>query len=162
MSAPAPALEQKPQRIVMVRLSDPAAAAACLSLAFAAALALFPVSFPRMISDNWFNGHLVLALAVVSCVLNAISYLRVAHILSRKPDLMAAALLGIFTVSIVVGLSAIESGVLASWIAGLPNPQAYTTEEILAHTYFTLMLALFLPFLAVRFIHNFKFRPVKD
>jgi hypothetical protein len=162
MSAPAPALGQSPRPIVVVRLSDPSVLAAYVSFAFAFALALFPVSFPGVISKNWFNGHLVLTLALVCCLLNAVSYLRVAHMLSRKPGLLASAALGFFTVVTVVGLSAIETTVVAAWIPGLPNPQLYTTEEILAHTYFTLISALFFPFLAVRLLQNFKRGRSKD
>jgi hypothetical protein len=156
MSAPAPALGQSPRPIVVVRLSDPSVLAAYVSFAFAFALVLFPVSFPGVISRNWFNGHLVLTLALLSCLLNAVSYLRVAHIRSRRPGLLAPAALGFFTVVTVVGLTAIETKVLVPWIIGLPNPQPHITEEILAHTYFTLMSALFLPFLAVRFLQNFN------
>lgn len=162
MSAPAPALDQRPGPIIVVRLSDSSGVAACVSFAFALALALFPVSFPGVISKNWFNGHLVLTLALVCCLLNAVSYLRVAHMLSRKPGLLASAALGFFTVVTVVGLSAMETTVVAAWIAGLPNPQPYTTEEILAHTYFTLISALFFPFLAVRLLQNFRLGRSKD
>ena len=157
MSAPAPALDPTPEPIVVIRLSDSAALAAYVSFAFAIALALFPASFPAVISKNWLNGHLVLILALCSCLLNAVSYLRVAHMVSRKPGLLASAALGFFTVVTVVGLTVIETKVIGSWIIGLPNPQPRLTEEILAHTYFTLMSSLFFPFLAVRFLQRFKF-----
>jgi hypothetical protein len=156
MSAPAPAIDPKSQPIVVVRLSDPAALAAYVSFAFAFALALFPASFPAVVSKNWLNGHLILTLALGSCLLNAVSYLRVAHIVSRRPGLLASAALGFFTVLTVVGLTVIETKVLGPWIIGLPNPQPHVTEEILAHTYFTLMSALFFPFLAVRFLQSFR------
>ena len=54
----------------------------------------------------------------------------------------------------VVGFSVIETTVVTPWLAGLANPQAFTVEEILAHTYFTLVAALFVPFLAVRFLQS--------
>ena len=154
MSAPALALAPKPQPIVIVRLSDPALSAACLSLVFAAAVVLLPVWFPQIIAATWFKGQLTPVLALITCLLNAGSYIRVAYIRSRKPGILAPALLGLLTVSIVVGLTAIESRVIGASIAGLADPQARVVEEILAHTYCTLMFALFIPFLGVRFCQN--------
>jgi hypothetical protein len=157
-AAAAPAFAPRPDTVVVVRLADCCSVAAYVSFAFALGLAFFPVSFPSLITKNWFDGHLVLTLALGSCFLNAVSYLRVAYMLARKPGLLASAALGFFTVLTVVGLAAIEAKVVSPWIVGLANPQAHVAEEILAHTYFTLMSALFLPFLTVRLFQSARLR----
>lgn len=162
MSAPAPALstavpavESKRPFLVVIRLADSSAVAAYVSFAFALAMAFFPVSFPALIAQNWLNGRLVPVLALGTCLLNAISYLRGSHMLSRKPGLIASAVLACFTVLTVVGFSVIETTVVTPWLAGLANPQAYAIE-VLAHTYFTMIAALFIPFLAVRFLQGIR------
>src|SRR5207302_1090230 len=78
MSAPAPATAPQQRRMLRIRLSDPAAAAAYGSLLFAVLVLIFPVSFPRMLADGWFTGRLTPALIVIAGLLNAGVYLRVA------------------------------------------------------------------------------------
>jgi hypothetical protein len=157
VSAPAPALA-KPQRPkVIVRLADAAVAVASLSLIFFLLLVFFPVSFPRIIVTSWQRGYLAVVLMVLTLVLDSFLYLRVAYLRSSKPTVLVAACLGSLPIIIVGGLSFLmESAVTQTISLDLPNLQARMNEEVLAHTYFGLVSAVFLPFLVIRLLQQFK------
>jgi hypothetical protein len=157
VSAPAPALAKPERRTVTVRLADVAATVAYLSLAFGLLLVFSPVSFPRIILHSWQNGYLILAMMAVTLSLDAYLYLRIAHRLSARPTVLAAACLGSMPIIVVVGLSFLLQGAVAETLAGdLPSVQGRVGEEILAHTYLGLVSAVFLPFLVIRLLHPFK------
>ena len=157
MSAPAPALA-KPQRPkVIVRLADAAVAVASLSLIFFLLLVFFPVSFPRIIVTSWQRGYLAVVLMVLTLVLDSFLYLRVAYLRSAKPTVLVAACLGSLPIIVVGGLSFLmESAVSQTISLDLPNLQARMNEEVLAHTYLGLVSAVFLPFLVIRLLQQFK------
>ncbi len=157
MSAPAPALAAKQRRVVVVRLADAAESVTVVSVAFGLALVLFPVAFPHMIVKSWEQGNLLPVMVLFTLLLDAFLYLRVAHLLSSKPGMLAAACLGSLPVLIVGGLSLVlQSAVSHTLSADLPNLQARVAEEILAHTYLSLVAGVFLPFLFVRLIQQVK------
>lgn len=156
MSAPAPALVPAPARVVRIRLADPALAAANLSLVFAVLLVCFPVSFPRMIVENWLQGRLTLLLAVLSCSLNGALYLWVAHLRRAKLGFLTSAFLGSMTVVTVLGSSVLQTAALAGELKSMPNPQACADEMVVANTYFALIAGVFLPYLLIRFAQNLR------
>jgi hypothetical protein len=157
VSAPAPALAKPERRTVVVRLADVAVTVGYLSLVFGLLLVFFPVAFPRIILQNWQNGHLIMAMMVITLSLDTYLYLRIAYLLSAKPSALAAACLGSLPIIVVVGLSFLLQAAVAQTLAGgLPNPQARVSEEILAHTYLELVSAVFLPFLVIRLLQQFK------
>jgi len=157
MSATAPALAKVQSRIVVVRLADSAEAIAAVSLVFGFMLVVFPVSFPRIIVSGWQQGQLMPFMMVFTLFLDTILYLRVAHILSAKPGIVAAACLGSLPLLVVGGLSLLlQSAVHHTLSMDLPNLQTRVGEEILAHTYLGLVSAIFLPFLVIRFLQQFK------
>jgi hypothetical protein len=157
MSAPAPALAKAPQRIVTVRLADAALAVSYLSLGFGFLLVFFPVSFPRIIQNSWLNGHLTVAMMVITLSIDVCLYVRIAYRLSAKPTVLAAVCLGSLPMVVTVGLSFCLQGAIAYTLSGdLPNLQARVGEEILAHTYLELVSGVFLPFLALRLLQQFK------
>jgi hypothetical protein len=157
VSAPAPALA-KPQRPrVIVRLADAAVTVASLSLIFFLLLVFFPVSFPRIIVTSWQRGYLAVVLMVLTLVLDSFLYLRVAYLRSAKPTVLVAACLGSLPILVVGGLSFLmESAVTQTVSLNLPNLQARMNEEVLAHTYLGLVSAVFLPFLVIRLLQQFK------
>ena len=157
MSAPAPALA-KPQRPrVVVRLADAAVTVAFLSLIFGLALMFFPVSFPRIIVTSWQRGYLVVVMMAIALVLDAVVYLRAAYLRKAKPPILVTACLGSLPIMVVGGLSFLmESAVTQTISLDLPNVQARVNEEILAHTYLGLVSAVFLPFLVIRLLQQFK------
>ena len=157
MSAPAPALA-KPQRPrVVVRLADAAVTVAFLSLIFGLVLVFFPVSFPRIIVTSWQRGYLVVVMMAITLVLDAVVYLRVAYLRKAKPPILVTACLGSLPIMVVGGLSFLmESAVTQAISLDLPNVQARVNEEILAHTYLGLVSAVFLPFLVIRLLQQFK------
>ena len=157
MSAPAPALA-KPQRpAVIVRLADVSVIVASLSLIFGALVVFFPVSFPRIIVTSWQRGYLAVVLMVLTLVLDSFLYLRVAYLRSAKPTVLVAACLGSLPIIVVGGLSFLmESAVTQTISLDLPNLQARMNEEVLAHTYLGLVSAVFLPFLVIRLLQQFK------
>ena len=157
MSAPAPALA-KPQRPrVVVRLADAAVTVAFLSLIFGLVLVFFPVSFPRIIVTSWQRGYLVVVMMAITLVLDAVVYLRVAYLRKAKPPILVTACLGSLPIMVVGGLSFLmESAVTQTISLDLPNVQARVNEEILAHTYLGLVSAVFLPFLVIRLLQQFK------
>jgi hypothetical protein len=158
MSAPALALATaKPRRIVVVRLADSAEAIGLLSLAYAALLAISPVSFPNFVVTSWERGQLLPALMIFTFLLDTALYLRVAHRLSAKPGILAAACLGSLPL-IVVGAASVllQKAVKYTLTSDLPNLHARVGEEVLAHTYFALVAGVFLPFLAIRLLQQFK------
>jgi acyl dehydratase len=146
--------------MLRIRLSDPAAAAAYASVVFAVLVLIFPASFPRMLADGWFTGRLTPALIVIAGLMNAGIYLRVAHLRSAKPGLVGSAVLGVLTALTLAGLMLLESQVVRAQISYASNPQAYVTEEILAHTYFGLISGLFIPYLFLRFAQGLKRFPL--
>ena len=160
MSAPAPAPVPQQRRMLRIRLSDPAAAAAYVSLMFAVLVLIFPARFPALLADGWFTGRLTPALIVIAGLLNAGVYLRVAHLRSAKPGLAGSAVLGMLTALTLVGLMLLESQVVRVQISHASNPQAYVTEEILAHTYFGVISGLFIPYLFLRFAQALKRSPL--
>ena len=157
MSAPAPALA-KPQRpAVIVRLADVSVIVASLSLIFGALVVFFPVSFPRIIVTSWQRGYLVLVMMALTLVLDTFLYLRISYLRSSKPTVLVAACLGSLPIMVVGGLSfLLESAVTQTLSLDLPNLQARVNEEILAHTYLGLVSAIFLPFLVIRLLQQFK------
>lgn len=160
MSASAAVLAQgkSPALNLVIRLADAASLVAYISTAFALGLLFFPVSFPNAIVRSSQEGRLTTALIVFTLLLNSGLYLRVAHRLSIKPRLLVASFLGCLPIFIVVGLSvAFESSVSAVAV-NYPNASARIAEEILAHTYFSIVAAIFLPFLLIRLVQQFHSR----
>jgi hypothetical protein len=158
-SAPALSLTQASPATLTVRLADPAAAVAYVSLAFALALIFFPVSFPALIVRTSQQGRLIPAIIVFSLLLDAALYIRVAPLLSIKPRLLVASFLGSLPIFIVVGLGVSFENAISQALVEYPyNVSARIAEEILAHTYFTLVSAIFLPFLLIRLVQQFKTR----
>lgn len=156
MSAPAPALANQ-RRIVVVRLADAAGAVAVLSAVFASLLVAMPVVFPRLIINSWEHGQLMPVMMAVTFLLDAFLYLRIAHLLSAKPGMVGAACLGSLPLLVVGGLSLLLQATVRHTLAlDLPNIQARVGEEVLAHTYLGLVSAVFLPFLVIRFLQQFK------
>jgi hypothetical protein len=130
---------------------------ASLSLIFGLLLVLFPVSFPRIIVTSWQKGYLVVVMMVLTLVLDAFLYLRAAYLRSTKPTILVAACLGSLPIIVVGGLSFLMESAVAQTIAvDLPNMQARLNEEVLAHTYLGLVSAVFLPFLVIRLLQQFK------
>ena len=157
MSAPAPALA-KPQRpAVVVRLADVSAVVASVSLIFGLLVVFFPVSFPRIIVASWQRGYLVLVMMVLALALDTFLYLRISYLRSSKPTVLVAACLGSLPIIIVGGLSFLLGSTVTQTLSlDLPNLQARVNEEILAHTYLGLVSAVFLPFLVIRLLQQFK------
>lgn len=157
MSAPARALAKIDRRVVVVRLADAAEAVAVLSTLFALALVLFPVSFPRFIVNSWEHGSWLLAMMLFAFVVDTCLYIRVAHILSARPGMAAAACLGSLPILVVGGLSLLVQRAIHYTIStDLPNLEARVGEEILAHTFLGIVSAVFLPFLIIRLAQQFR------
>jgi hypothetical protein len=157
MSAPAIALAAKERRIVVVRLADSAEAIGVLSIAYAALLVIFPVTFPNMVVRSWERGELLPLMMLITFLLDTALYLRIAHLLSAKPGVLAAACLGSLPLLVVGAASFIlQRAVKYTLTSDLPNLHARLGEEILAHTYLALVAAVFLPFLAIRLLQQFK------
>lgn len=157
MNAPALALATPERRTVTVRLADVSVTVAYLSLFYGLLLVLFPISFPRIVLHSWQNGHLVMAMMVVTLSLDAYLYLRIAYRLSAKPTVIAAMCLGSLPIIVVGGLSFLLQGAVSQTVSlDLPNLQGRVGEEIIAHTYLGLVSAVFLPFLAVRLLQQLK------
>ena len=130
---------------------------ASLSLIFGLLVVSFPVSFPRIIVTSWQGGYLVLVMMVLTLVLDAFLYLRVSYLRSSKPTVLVAACLGSLPIIVVGGLSfLLESAVTQTLSLDLPNVQGRVNEEVLAHTYLGLVAAVFLPFLVIRLLQQFK------
>jgi len=157
VSAPAPALA-KPQRpAVVVRLADVSAVVASVSLIFGLLVVFFPVSFPRIIVASWQRGYLVLVMMVLALALDTFLYLRISYLRSSKPTVLVAACLGSLPIIIVGGLSFLLGSTVTQTLSlDLPNLQARVNEEILAHTYLGLVSGVFLPFLVIRLLQQFK------
>ena len=160
MSAAAPALANAPQRrIVTVRLADSGIVVAYLSLIFGLLLVVLPVSFPRLIMNSWQNGSLMLAVTILALAIDAYLYIRIAYLLSAKPTVLAAACLGSLPIIVVVGhVLLLDASVAHTLAADLPNLKARVGEEVLAHTYFSLVSAIFVPFVVIRLLQQFKSR----
>lgn len=155
--APVPASAVTQRRIVVVRLADSAEAVAVLSGVFAILLIAFPVSFPHLIVNWWQHGHLMPTMMAFTLLLDGCLYFRVAHLLSAKPGIVGAACLGSLPLLVVGGLSVLlQSAVHHTLSFDLPNLQGRVGEEILAHTYLGLVAAIFLPFLVIRLLQQFK------
>lgn len=130
---------------------------AALSLVFGLLLVLFPVSFPRMIVTSWEHGQLMPAMMALALLLDACLYTRIALMRSARPGLVAAACLGSLPLLVVGGLSLLLQAAVSHTLAGdMPNLQLRVGEEILAHTYLGLISAVFLPFLVIRLLQQFK------
>ena len=159
MSASAPALARDPRPKFKMRLADPAVMLAYVSVIFALLLVFFPVSFPQMVVRNWQNSHITPAMILLSVSLNLGLYLRGARLRSGKPSIFASACLGGVPVFVVVGLSFLLQTTIAHTLSGYtPNAAVRVNEEILAHTYFGLIAAIFSPFLVIRFAQQFSKR----
>jgi hypothetical protein len=157
MSVAAPALAKSPRFTVTVRLADAALTVAYLSLVFGFLLVFFPVSFARIIQHSWLNGNLTVAMMVITLSIDACLYVRIAYRLSAKPTVLAAACLASLPIVVVVGLSFCLQGAVDYTLSGdLPNLPARVGEEILVHTYMGLVSGIFLPFLALRLVQQFK------
>ena len=139
------------------RAWDCARQSTILSLMFGLLLVLLPISFPRLIVTSWQHGQLMPVMMMFTLLLDTALYLRVAHMLSAKPGIVAAACLGSLPLLVVGGLSLLlQSAVKLTLASDLPNLQARVGEEVLAHTYLGLVSAVFLPFLVIRLLQQFK------
>jgi hypothetical protein len=157
MSAPASALAGTRERFVIVRLADAAEAVAFLSLVFGLLLLAFPVAFPRIIVNSWERGQLTPLMMALTLSLDTALYLRVAIVRSARPRVGAAVCLGSLPLLVVGGLIPLLRGAVARALSeNLPHLQARVGEEILAHTYLGLVLGIFLPFLVIRLLQQFK------
>jgi len=157
MSAPAVALAARQSRIVVVRLADSAEDIGTLSLIYGALLVIYPVTFPNLIVKSWERGELLPIMMLFTFLLDTALYLRIAQRLSAKPGMMAAACLGSLPLLVVGGASFIlQKAVKYTLTSEWPNLHARVGEEILAHTYLALVAAVFLPFLAIRLLQQFK------
>jgi len=89
--------------------------------------------------------------------LNLGLYLGVAHQRSAKPGILASACLGSAPVFLLAGLNFLLHADIAHTLSGnIPNALARVDEEILAHTYFALIAAIFGPFLLIRLGQQFR------
>lgn len=157
MSVPAPALAKPPRPTVVVRLASASSGAAYLSMAFGLLLIFFPVSFPRLIVHSWQNGRLIVAMIVLTLAIDTYLYLHVAFMRSGPPSFLVSVCLGSMPLIIVVGLSFLLQNVVTQTLSvDLPHVPARADGEILADTYLSLVAAVFLPFLAIRFFHQLK------
>jgi hypothetical protein len=140
-----------------MRLADPAGTLACVSLIFGLLLVVFPVSFPRMIIENWQNARLTPIMILFTVSLNLGVYLGVAHQRSSRPGILASACLGSVPVFLLAGLNFLLQETIAHTLSlEIPNAFARVDEEILAHTYFALIAAIFAPFLLIRLAQQFR------
>jgi len=99
----------------------------------------------------------MMVMMILAFVLDTCLYVRVAHILSAKPGVLAAACLGSLPILVVAGMSLLlQKAVHSTLMMDLPNLQGRVGEEILAHTYLAMVSAIFLPFLAIRLAQQFK------
>ena len=156
MSAPAAALAKEPRRTVAMRLADPAAMLAYVSLIFGVLLVVFPVSFPQIIIRNWQDAYLTPFMILFTVSLNLGLYLRVTYQRSAKPGILASACLGSVPVFVLAGLNLLLQATIAHTLSGdVPNGLARVDEEILAHTFFALIAAIFAPFLLIRLRQQF-------
>ena len=157
MSAAAPALVKERRGTLAMRLADPAATLAYLSLFFGLLLVLFPVSFPRIILANWQSARLTPLMILFTVSVNLGLYLAVAHQRSAKPGILAAACLGSLPVFLLAALNFVLQATIAHTFAGSsPNASLLVDEEILAHTYFAMIAAIFFPFLMIRLAQQFQ------
>lgn len=157
MSAPAPALSKTQQRIVVVRLADAAETIAILSLFFGLLLVILPVSFPRMIVNAWQHGQLMPIMMVLTLLVDSGLYVRVACMQAAKPGFLASACLGSLPLVVVGGLSLLlQSAVTHTLALDAPNLQSRVSEEILTHSYLGIVSAIFIPFLVIRFLQQFR------
>ncbi len=157
MSAAAPALVTEQRRVLAMRLADPAATLAYVSLLFGLTLVLFPVWVPRIIVENWQTARLTPLMILFTVSLNLGLYLRVAHRRSAKPGIVASACLGSVPVFLLAGLNFLLQASIAHTLAGnVPNALALVDEEILAHTFFAMIAAIFAPFLVIRLAQQLK------
>jgi len=160
MSAAAAALARPKRRVVVVRMADSAEAIAVVSIAFALALIVFPLSLPRLIVNSWQHGHLTPSMIVLVFLLDMFLYLRVAYILSAKPGVGAAICLGSLPILTLTGLAILlERAVRYTISMDLPKLEARLNEEILAHTYLGLISGIFVPFLLIRLLQQFRANP---
>jgi hypothetical protein len=151
MSAPAPALAPI-QTPVKVRMGDAANACGWLSVAFASLVLLLPRAFPHLIASSWQTGQLLPALSFFVVLMNGAFYMKVAHLQQAKPSLAAAAYLGALTVAVLVWSTfLLNFAVLHIQLQFVPNVEARVREEVLAHIYFAMVAAIFIPHLVVRF-----------
>jgi len=156
-SAAAPALAKEPRRTVAMRLADPAVMLAYVSFLFGLLLAFFPLSFPRMIVQNWQNARLTPLMILFTVSLNLGLYLRVAHQRASKPGIVASACLGSVPVFVLAALNFVLQATITHALAGnISNAPAQVDEEILAQTYFALFAAIFAPFLLIRLAQQFQ------
>jgi protein-S-isoprenylcysteine O-methyltransferase Ste14 len=140
-----------------MRLADPAVTLACVSLIFGLLLVVFPVSFPRMIVQNWQNARLTPIMILFTVSLNLGLYLGVAHQRSSRPGILASACLGSVPVFLLAGLNFLLQATIAHTLSlDIPNAFARVDEEIIAHTYFALIASMFGPFLLIRLGQQFR------
>ena len=130
---------------------------AVLSLVYGLLLVFFPVSFPKVIVNSWEHGQLMPVMMALTLLLDTCLYLRIAFMRSAKPGIVAAACLGSLPLLVVGGLSLLLQGAVSHTLSGdMPNLQPRVGEEIVAHTYLGLISAVFLPFLVIRLLQQFK------
>lgn len=140
-----------------MRLADPAIMLANVSLIFGLFLILFPTAFPRIVIENWENARLTPILIFLTVSLNLGLYLRVAHRRAAKPGIMASACLGSVPVIVLAGLNLLlQRTILQTFSGDLTNAPARVNEEILTHTYFAVIAAIFAPFLIIRLAQQIR------
>src|SRR5579862_2572009 len=122
MSAAAPALAKEPRRTVAMRLADPAAMLAYVSLAFGLLLLLFPVWFPHIIIQNWQSARLPPIMILFTVSLNLGLYITITYQRSARPGLFASAFLASVPVFVLAALNLVLQATITHTFSGnIPN-----------------------------------------
>jgi ABC-type Fe3+-siderophore transport system permease subunit len=143
-----------------VRLSDSAVTAGATSLAYAAALMLFPHAFPQILQRVFEGGYFFRTLALVLVITNAILFLLICKRRSQKPDLLTLSYIAFLTITLVSVLRMLvmfadEQAQVSHILLHMPGRSGIGSEELLLYTHLGIVFGIFFPYVLVRLTRDY-------
>jgi hypothetical protein len=146
-----------------VRLSDSAVLAGAISLAYAAALMIFPHAFPELLQRVFDGGYFFRTLAVSLVITNEILFLLICKRRHQKPNLLTLGYIAFLTVTLVFVLRMLvmfadEQAQISHILLHMSGRSAIGSEELLLYAHLGVASGIFFPYVLVRLTQDYVSR----
>jgi len=146
-----------------VRLSDSAVLAGAISLAFAAALMIFPHAFPDSLRRMFDGGYFFRTLGVSLVITNEILFLLICNRRSQKPNPLTLGYIAFLTITLVFVFRmfvvfADEQAQISHVLLHMSGRSAIGSEELLLYTHLGIVSGIFFPYVLVRLTQDYVSR----
>lgn len=146
-----------------VRLSDSAVLAGVVSLAYAAAVMIFPHAFPGWLQRVFDNGYFFRTLGGFLVITNQILFLLICRRRNQKPNLLTLGYIAFLTITLVFVfrmfvMFADEQAQISHVLLHLSGRSAIGSEELLLYSHLGIVSGIFFPYVLVRLTQDYASR----